>query len=522
LQPRRKAGIAFATAICLLTIGGVATAITIWNLIESLRWLAHSYQVELALGDLDSTLTRAARARALYIVNGDENYYRDFVETLNGVAPEIGRMGDLVRDNPSQVELIHRLEATTEKRADVLQDSVKLRHAGVIDPDKQAAFGRDSITLGLDQSDMVHDMQENEQSLIGQRRRVSDRLFMFFLVLLAATLITSALLFWWHYTLLRAELNRSEEMEEATRRLSSHVLEMQDEERRRFSRELHDSLGQLLTAAKLNMSALMKKYPQDPEAIETEQFLDQAVQETRTISYLLHPPLLDELGFGSAAEWYITGFAKRSGIQVDLKIAKEVTRLPHAVELVLFRVLQESLANVMRHAKTQRAEVSVTAPRQGIVLQVRDFGVGIAPDMLEQFNRTGARVGVGLAGMRERVREQGGTFEVKSTGRGTLVTVTMPRHSVLAQQNVERTANDPRAASTLGNPAQRGAPSAVKDGIAAVTFGAPANTISQTNASASSSASASAAADSNIAAAITPNPADAPAPTDAAKPNRPL
>ncbi len=204
MQPRRKAGIAFATAIFLLTVGGVATAITIWNLIESLRWLAHSYQVELALGDLDSTLTRAARSRALYIVNGDENYYRDFVETLNGVAPEIGRMADLVRDNPAQDELVHKLEATTEKRAAVLQDSVRLRHDGVIDAEKQAAFGRDSITLGLDQSDMVHDMQENEQSLIGQRRRVSDRLFMFFLMLLAATLITSALLFWWHYTLLRA------------------------------------------------------------------------------------------------------------------------------------------------------------------------------------------------------------------------------------------------------------------------------------------------------------------------------
>ncbi len=206
---------------------------------------------------------------------------------------------------------------------------------------------------------------------------------------------------------------------------------------------------------------------------------------------------------------------------MDLKIAKELTRLPHAVELVLFRVLQESLANVMRHAKASRAEVSVTAPRQGIVLQVRDFGVGIAPDMLEQFNRTGARVGVGLAGMRERVRRTGGTFEVKSTGRGTLVTVTMPRHSVLAQQNVERTANDPRAASTLGNPAQRGvpAPAPVKEGIAAVTFGAPANTAAA-SASANSSASAS-AAESNIA-AITPNPADAPVGTDPTKPNRPL
>jgi signal transduction histidine kinase len=506
LLPRRKAGIAFATALALLTVGGVSTAITIWNLLESLRWLAHSYQVEMALGDLDSTLTRAARARALYIANGDEDYYRQFVQNLNSISPEMGRMEPLIGDNPSQVELVHQLEKVTAARAGLLQDSVKLRHDGIIDADKQADLGRDSIALGLDESDLVHEMQRNEQSLIGQRRRVSDRLFLFFLGLLAATLIISALLFWWHYTLLRDELNIREEMEEATRRLSSHVLEMQDEERRRFSRELHDSLGQILTAAKLNMSALLKKYPDDPAALETEQFLDQAVQETRTISYLLHPPLLDELGFASAAEWYVDGFSKRSGIQVELKIAKEVTRLPHSVELVLFRVLQESLANVMRHAKTTRAEVSVSAPRQGIVLQVRDFGMGIAPEMLEQFNRTGAHVGVGLAGMRERVREQGGTFEVKSTPRGTLVTVTMPKQRVMAEQAAQRAAGDSRGvAPPGGNTTQResaGSSSPLREGIAAVTFGAPASSTSPSGAPAGSSA--------NIAGAETPNPADAP------------
>ena len=443
MSPRRKAGIAFTTAIVLLTIGGIATGITIWNLIESLRWLAHSYQVEVALGDIDSTLTRAARARAVYVQDGDPDFYRQFAQSLNSIAPEMGNMEHLVADNPLQTDLIKRLETVTRERADLLQKSVKLRHDGVSDPGAQADMGRDSLNLGLDQSDLVHQMQANEAGLIGQRRRISDRQFAFVLALLGLTFVISALLFWWHFSLLRNELQNREEMEEATRRLSSHVLEMQDEERRRFSRELHDSLGQILTAAKLNMSALMKTYPKDMMLFETEQFLDQAVQETRTISYLLHPPLLDELGFVSAAEWYIDGFSKRSGIQVDLKIAKEVTRMPHSVELVLFRVLQESLSNVMRHAKANRAEVNVIAPRGGgVVLQVRDFGVGIAPDMLDQFNRTGARVGVGLAGMRERVREQGGTFVVTSTTRGTMVTVTMPRVSVAAGREIARLRDD--------------------------------------------------------------------------------
>ncbi len=427
MSPRRKAAIAFATALTLLTIGAVATAITIWNLTESLRWLAHSYQVEVALGDIDSTLTRAARARAIYIDKGDEDYYRQFGQMLNAISPEMGRVSFLLTDNPVQKDLLDRLNAVTAKRAGLLQASVALRHSGVIDPDRQTSLGRDSIALGLDQSDIVHQMELNEQSLIGQRRRISDRLFIWFLLLLAATIVTSACLFWWHYALLRRELTNREAMEESTRRLSSHVLEMQDEERRRFSRELHDSLGQILTAAKLNMSALMKTYPNDLTLFETEQFLDQAVQETRTISYLLHPPLLDELGFASAAQWYVEGFSKRSNISVEVKIPKELGRLPRSVELVLFRVLQESLGNVMRHAKTRQAAVSVTPTRNKLILEVRDFGVGIPPEVLETFNRTGGRVGVGLAGMRERVREQGGTFEVQSSGRGTAIVVTMPK-----------------------------------------------------------------------------------------------
>ncbi len=417
-----------------MTIGGIATAVTIWNLIDSLRWLAHSYQVEVGLGDVDSMLTEAARARAMYVTSGDNEYYVQFENNVHGLPAAMGRTQELLADNPSQLALLHQLESLSEKRAALLQKSVQVRHEGKIDPDEQTALQKDSISLGLDQSELVHQMQRDEQALIGQRRRISDQLFLFFLGLLVATFVTSALLFWWHYALLRDELRRREAMEESTRRLSSHVLEMQDEERRRFSRELHDSLGQILTAAKLNMSALMKRYPDDAALFETESFLDQAVQETRTISYLLHPPLLDELGFASAAEWFVEGFSKRSGIDVDLKIAKEVARLPRPVELVLFRVLQEALGNVMRHSKANRAEVNVTAPRQGVMLQIRDFGVGIPAETLATFNRTGGRVGVGLAGMRERVREQGGTFEVKSTGHGTIISVTMPRESVAASR----------------------------------------------------------------------------------------
>jgi two-component system, NarL family, sensor kinase len=154
--------------------------------------------------------------------------------------------------------------------------------------------------------------------------------------------------------------------------------------------------------------------------------MDQSITETRTISHLLHPPLLDEVGLASAFRWYLDGFAQRSGIQMSTEIAEGLERLPRSIELALFRVLQEALTNIHRHSKSSRAEVSLTHSQEGIVLRIRDFGKGMDREMLNSFLNTGARVGVGLAGMRERIREQGGKLDVQSDKSGTTITVTIP------------------------------------------------------------------------------------------------
>ncbi len=426
LSPRKKAAIAFVSALVLLTIGAIATAISIWNLLNSVEWLAHSYDVEVALAEVDSDLTEAARNRAVYVNTGDTSVADQFQVTIDRVPLEIDHVAQLVSDNALQLRQANSLKDLGMKRIAILQQSVTMRRNGSIDPNLQAAFQRDSLSIGIDQSELVREMQRQENALIAQRRNASLRLFQFFLGLLAATFVVSILLFWLHYRLLRAELEQREAMEESTRRLSARVLALQDEERRKFARELHDSLGQILTAAKLNMSALVKQYAGDEQLAETEKFLDQAVLETRTISYLLHPPLLDELGFASAAQWYVQGFSERSGIKVETNVSPGVSRLPRPMELVLFRVLQESLTNVLRHSKSARADVALYTARRGVVLRIRDYGVGISPDTLESFSSTGADVGVGLAGMRERVREQGGQFDVISSPSGTTLTVTMP------------------------------------------------------------------------------------------------
>jgi len=173
-------------------------------------------------------------------------------------------------------------------------------------------------------------------------------------------------------------------------------------------------------------SRLSEKHPEEETAPELVDLLNRSIQETRTISYLLHPPLLDELGIASAANWYVDGFSQRSGLQISVKIADKMGRLPRAVELVLFRVLQESLTNVHRHAKSATVDVSLYVADGSAVLKVRDYGIGIPTEKLSHFRSKGTHVGVGLTGMRERVREHGGQFEIRSSEPGTELLVTIP------------------------------------------------------------------------------------------------
>ena len=214
----------------------------------------------------------------------------------------------------------------------------------------------------------------------------------------------------------------------ALRRLSSSLLHVQDDQSRRISRELHDSLGQYLSHAKMSLSALARA---DATAKEAEALsliggdLEECLSEMRTISYLLHPPLLEELGFSAAATWYVEGFSKRSGIPVTLEIPHAIKRLP-ALELVLFRILQESLTNVHRYAQSRSVDVEVNWDAEEVTLQVRDRGKGISPELLERFKATGEGAGIGLSSMRERIKELDGRFEIESSARGTTIRAVIP------------------------------------------------------------------------------------------------
>lgn len=216
----------------------------------------------------------------------------------------------------------------------------------------------------------------------------------------------------------------------ALRNLSQRLMRLQDEERRRVARDLHDSTGQTLAALKMNVASLQKRFENDPltsgALTDIAGIADQALQEMRTTSYLLHPPLLDEAGLASAARWYVEGFSQRSGIQVNLDFPSGFERLPNDVEMVLFRVLQESLTNVHRHSGASIVDIEIQRSPERVIMEVRDNGQGIAPELLDRLRKTTADSGVGLAGMRERLNELNGQFEVESGSDGAILRVGLP------------------------------------------------------------------------------------------------
>jgi PAS domain S-box-containing protein len=227
--------------------------------------------------------------------------------------------------------------------------------------------------------------------------------------------------------------------EKSLRQLSLRLLQTQDEERRRIGRDLHDSVGQYLVGLKMKVDSLkssaQRNEPRNSnELAECSQLIEEAISEVRTISYLLYPPMLEELGLKSAVPWYLDGFTKRSGIKTSFEVSPEFDRISGDLELALFRVLQESLTNVHRHSGSSTAIVRLLAKDQTVILQVIDQGKGTQSKNLEDRAQDWmGTFGVGLRGMNERLRQLGGTLELFSSQEGTTVSATLPLPNTKAE-----------------------------------------------------------------------------------------
>jgi signal transduction histidine kinase len=223
-----------------------------------------------------------------------------------------------------------------------------------------------------------------------------------------------------------AELDRTNQN---LRELSARLMQLQDDERRRIARELHDSVGQMLAALGMNLATVgtdIERLTKTAYTInDSAAMVQELSQEVRTISHLLHPPLLDEAGLASALRWYVEGFAQRSKIRVDLEVPADFERLARDSETAIFRTVQECLTNIHRHSESPTARVRIVTSDGHVRVEVEDRGKGISPEKQCEMTSTGIP-GVGIRGMRERLRQLGGSLDIYSNGKGTLIVARLP------------------------------------------------------------------------------------------------
>jgi signal transduction histidine kinase len=425
------------SGLIMIAAIGIFAYVTQVGISNSRNWVLHSYQVGSQLQTLQTQFA-GIRANALaYAESGDTGQLRDFRARIAATSSLIENLRKLTTDNPRQQYRLGELQNLSGKYLAELEDMVIAPLPRTSVPPAETNLIRDLDSQESQLDGVVQSMINDEKMLADNRMAIWNRLFKRYAVILALTFVAALLFLAYSYRLLIGEVVRTQEMEQlqrenvrSSRALSARVLELQDAERRKVARELHDSLGQYLVGLKINLDQLHASASSlDPAQAtllaETVALTERSIAEVRTISHLLHPPLLDEIGFESAARWYTEGFAKRCGIKVSLQLSEIGERFPKEVELALFRVLQESLTNVHRHAHANSIDIVLTRADGRAVLTVHDDGCGISRDVVSRF-RSGLASGVGLAGMRERLAELNGTLEVEPRTRGSAVRAVIP------------------------------------------------------------------------------------------------
>jgi len=230
---------------------------------------------------------------------------------------------------------------------------------------------------------------------------------------------------------LQTEIEDRQKVETTLRQLSNHLMHAQDQERRRIARELHDNSGQSLAAIAMNLTRIENQTQDSPQNLrnlveDTTALAEQTSREIRTLSYLLHPPLLEESGLVAAVTWFVKGFSQRSGIEAKVTVSAEFERLDPEIEMTLFRIVQEGLTNIARHSQSPTARISLQHNPGEVALRIEDDGRGIPPEKLAGLHGNLGALGVGVAGIWERVKQVKGELEILSNSNGTTILVVLP------------------------------------------------------------------------------------------------
>ncbi|HXN24397.1 MAG TPA: response regulator [Candidatus Dormibacteraeota bacterium] len=371
-------------------------------------------------GTVDALVINGPKGEQVFTLQGAEHPYRVLVETINEGAATLDAAGTILYSNTRFAEI---LRVPLER----FIGSALYSHVDPSEREKLQSLiehGREQTAKG----------EINVGTLEGRSRVVRFSLSPvknsgLQTICVVATELTELL-----------EANESlKSNEETLRQLSSRLLQLQDDERRHIARDLHDITGQNLAVQSIALSQILnsKTVRLDTDTRKTlaecAALTRQVGEEIRTLSYLLHPPLLDELGLASAVKWYAQGYQLRTGIEVEVDISSDFVRLPPEAEVTLFRVVQESLTNVHRYSSSPRAYVNLGTNGSEVKVQVGDFGKGMSTEVLKSPHGTDAPLGVGIQGMKERMRQLSGRLDITSRPKeGTLVTATLPMSELQA------------------------------------------------------------------------------------------
>lgn len=387
-------------------------------------------------GEVDALVVSEGAANRVFTLQGAEHPYRVMVQAMNEGAATLTREGLLLFANPRFAQMLHLPQERLVGASlwDFVQElECEDRHQLLLRVQKRPVqvecvlhvAGGQSLPVYLSFSPLLENGFEGicviATDLTGQKKRAQE-------LAEANEALRNEVA-----QRLRAEQALRRE-EESLRQLSARLLTLQDEERRRIARDLHESTGQKVAALCLDLTLAIQLAGQiSPSAREALQqavgLAEEITTDIRTMAYLLHPPLLDEVGLRSAARWYVDGFARRTKIQVDLELPSKLPRLSADVEIALFRILQEGLTNVHRHSGSSTASVHFYLGDHSIDLEIVDHGQPSQQQSRRLLSQDVQLIGVGIRGMRERVRQLGGTLEIKSTPGGTSVRASLPHRT---------------------------------------------------------------------------------------------
>jgi signal transduction histidine kinase len=434
-----------------VAIIAVAGSSTMKGMANSRDWLAHTYEVKSELADLElhlallheyaaeSSLAASARFQSAAAAMGEA--FTHVKQLTQDNADQQGRLAQLGPILEQHVQTLKAAGATVTPPVTLARKSANPRSADTSDRSSNSRL-KPSAAYAIEPSAaqdakiaaIVGELENQESNLLNIRQTAWDREFRRNVLVLAFAVAACLILLFTNIRLLREDIRsgrmateHNRESADSYRALSARIIGLQDAERRKIGRDLHDSIGQSLAALQMNLDQLsLAGGPQSGALIaDSLDLVRRSAQDVRTISHLLHPPLLDVVGFAAAAQNYAQQFARRSGIKANVNLPDELSLPSKEVELVLFRVLQESLTNVHRHAQASTVDIWLVLEDHHALLKIQDNGKGIPAGVIESF-QAGMASGVGLAGMRERLAEFGGKLEVESSTGGTTVRASVP------------------------------------------------------------------------------------------------